>query len=80
MPGAYNSACFEHAFLAQQMGVELVEGRDLFVRDDSLHTHHAGAASGGRDPPPRRRRLPRLKFPQGFGDRVAWLLDAIAGR
>jgi uncharacterized circularly permuted ATP-grasp superfamily protein len=32
-PGAYNSAYFEHAFLAQQMGVELVEGRDLFVRE-----------------------------------------------
>ncbi|MFA9438284.1 circularly permuted type 2 ATP-grasp protein, partial [Uliginosibacterium sp. sgz301328] len=31
-PGSYNSAYFEHAFLAQQMGVELVEGRDLFVR------------------------------------------------
>ena len=30
-PGAYNSAYFEHTFLAQQMGVELVEGRDLFV-------------------------------------------------
>src|SRR3954449_10906441 len=32
-PGAYNSAHFEHAFLAQQMGVELVEGQDLFVKD-----------------------------------------------
>ncbi|GGP28079.1 circularly permuted type 2 ATP-grasp protein [Silvimonas amylolytica] len=32
-PGHYNSAYFEHAFLAQQMGVELVEGRDLFVKD-----------------------------------------------
>jgi uncharacterized circularly permuted ATP-grasp superfamily protein len=32
-PGAYNSAYFEHAFLAQQMGIELVEGQDLFVRD-----------------------------------------------
>jgi uncharacterized circularly permuted ATP-grasp superfamily protein len=32
-PGQYNSAYFEHAFLAQQMGVELVEGRDLFVAD-----------------------------------------------
>ena len=32
-PGAYNSAYFEHAFLAQQMGVELVEGQDLFVKD-----------------------------------------------
>ena len=34
-PGMYNSAYFEHAFLAQQMGVELVEGQDLFV-DDSF--------------------------------------------
>ena len=33
-PGAYNSAYFEHTFLAQQMGIELVEGQDLFVRDD----------------------------------------------
>ena len=32
-PGIYNSAYFEHAFLAQQMGVELVEGRDLTVVD-----------------------------------------------
>jgi uncharacterized circularly permuted ATP-grasp superfamily protein len=32
-PGMYNSAYFEHAFLAQQMGVELVEGQDLFVDD-----------------------------------------------
>ena len=35
-PGAYNSAYFEHTFLAQQMGVELVEGRDLFVKDDEV--------------------------------------------
>ncbi|NLQ17659.1 circularly permuted type 2 ATP-grasp protein [Marinomonas sp. M1K-6] len=33
-PGIYNSAYFEHAFLAQQMGAELVEGSDLFVGDD----------------------------------------------
>ncbi len=32
-PGVYNSAYFEHSFLAQQMGVELVEGRDLVVSD-----------------------------------------------
>ena len=37
-PGMYNSAYFEHAFLAQQMGVELVEGQDLFVRDDYVYT------------------------------------------
>jgi uncharacterized circularly permuted ATP-grasp superfamily protein len=36
-PGAYNSAYFEHAFLAQQMGVELVEGPDLFVDDESVY-------------------------------------------
>ena len=35
-PGAYNSAYFEHAFLAQQMGVELVEGKDLFVDQDQV--------------------------------------------
>jgi uncharacterized circularly permuted ATP-grasp superfamily protein len=33
-PGIYNSAYFEHAYLAQQMGCELVEGRDLFVETD----------------------------------------------
>ena len=33
-PGIYNSAYFEHAFLAQQLGVELVEGSDLIVLDD----------------------------------------------
>jgi uncharacterized circularly permuted ATP-grasp superfamily protein len=33
-PGIYNSAYFEHSFLAQQMGVELVEGSDLVVGDD----------------------------------------------
>ncbi|MBL8852273.1 MAG: circularly permuted type 2 ATP-grasp protein [Planctomycetaceae bacterium] len=32
-PGIYNSAYYEHSFLAQQMGIELVEGRDLIVRD-----------------------------------------------
>jgi len=36
-PGQYNSAYFEHAFLAQQMGVELVEGSDLFVKDGFLY-------------------------------------------
>ncbi|OZB69759.1 MULTISPECIES: circularly permuted type 2 ATP-grasp protein [unclassified Thiomonas] len=36
-PGMYNSAYFEHAFVAQQMGVELVEGQDLFVKDDFVY-------------------------------------------
>ncbi|PTU73391.1 circularly permuted type 2 ATP-grasp protein [Pseudomonas mangrovi] len=35
-PGRFNSAYFEHAFLAREMGVELVEGADLFVRDEHV--------------------------------------------
>ncbi len=35
-PGMFNSAYFEHSFLAQQMGIQLVEGRDLVVADDRL--------------------------------------------
>jgi uncharacterized circularly permuted ATP-grasp superfamily protein len=35
-PGAYNSAYFEHTYLARQMGVEIVEGRDLLVRDSRV--------------------------------------------
>jgi len=36
-PGIFNSAYFEHSFLAQQMGVELVEGQDLVVSDGFVH-------------------------------------------
>jgi uncharacterized circularly permuted ATP-grasp superfamily protein len=36
-PGTYNSAYFEHAYLAQQMGAELVEGRDLVVKNDFVY-------------------------------------------
>ena len=36
-PGAYNSAYFEHSYLAQQIGAELVEGRDLIVQDDYVY-------------------------------------------
>jgi uncharacterized circularly permuted ATP-grasp superfamily protein len=36
-PGVYNSAYFEHSYLALQMGVELVEGHDLIVDDDTLY-------------------------------------------
>src|SRR5215204_5603472 len=41
-PGIYNSAYFEHAFLARKMGVELVEGRDLFCRDNVLYMRTTG--------------------------------------
>ncbi|PJK22503.1 hypothetical protein CSX11_11020 [Mycobacterium goodii] len=36
-PGVYNSAYFEHSLLARQMGAELVEGRDLFCRDNVVY-------------------------------------------
>jgi uncharacterized circularly permuted ATP-grasp superfamily protein len=36
-PGQYNSAYYEHSFLADKLGVELVEGRDLFVKDDIVY-------------------------------------------
>ena len=52
-PGSYNSAYFEHAFLAQQMGVELVEGQDLLVTNNyGLHAHHARPQACGCDLPP----------------------------
>ena len=35
-PGSFNSAYYEHSFLADKLGVELVEGRDLFVDDDQV--------------------------------------------
>ncbi len=41
-PGAYNSAYFEHIFLAREMGVPLVEGRDLTVIDDKVYMKTTG--------------------------------------
>ena len=54
-PGIYNSAYFEHSFLAQRMGVELVEGRDLVVDDDDVVSMRTidGLAAGRRHLPPR---------------------------
>jgi uncharacterized circularly permuted ATP-grasp superfamily protein len=40
-PGIYNSAYYEHSFLADKLGVELVEGRDLFVRDTVVYMRTA---------------------------------------
>ncbi len=37
-PGVFNSAYFEHAFLARQMGIDLVEGRDLVTHDNVVYT------------------------------------------
>ncbi len=41
-PGIYNSAYFEHVFLAREMGVPLVEGRDLVVEDDRVYMRTTG--------------------------------------
>ena len=42
-PGSYNSAYFEHTYLAKKMGIELVEGTDLFVEDDYVYLKTIGA-------------------------------------
>src|SRR5271170_3165994 len=41
-PGPYNSAYFEHTYLARQMGIELVEGRDLVVHDNIAYMRTTG--------------------------------------
>jgi uncharacterized circularly permuted ATP-grasp superfamily protein len=41
-PGTYNAAYFEHVFLAREMGVPLVEGRDLVVEDDRIYMRTTG--------------------------------------
>jgi uncharacterized circularly permuted ATP-grasp superfamily protein len=41
-PGVYNSAYFEHSYLARQMGIELVEGRDLVVHDNYVYMRTTG--------------------------------------
>ncbi len=41
-PGVYNSAYFEHTFLARQMGIELVEGRDLLVHNNKVYMRTTG--------------------------------------
>ncbi|MBV8113971.1 MAG: circularly permuted type 2 ATP-grasp protein [Silvibacterium sp.] len=41
-PGVYNSAYFEHTYLARQMGIELVEGRDLVIHDNIVYMRTTG--------------------------------------
>ena len=54
-PGMYNSAYFEHSFLARQMGVELVEGQDLIVDNSFVYMRTtARPAARGRDLSPGR--------------------------
>ncbi len=70
-PGQFNSAYFEHAFLAQQMGVELVEGHDLFVRDDTvfMRTTHG----------PRRVHVIYRRIDDDFLDPLAFRKDSALG-
>ena len=59
-PGIYNSAYFEHSFLAQQMGIELVEGRDLVVDGGIVYMKTIrGLNARGRDLSPHGRRVSR---------------------
>ena len=58
--GARDESSFEHAYLARYLGYELVEGRDLTVRDGYVYLKTlVGASPGGRGAAPRRRRLVR---------------------
>ncbi|HEX7272339.1 MAG TPA: circularly permuted type 2 ATP-grasp protein [Casimicrobiaceae bacterium] len=70
-PGAYNSAYFEHAFLAQQMGVELVEGQDLFVQNDTLYMRTTRG--------PRRVHVLYRRVDDDFLDPMAFRPDSMLG-
>jgi uncharacterized circularly permuted ATP-grasp superfamily protein len=70
-PGQYNSAYFEHAFLAQQMGVELVEGPDLFVKDGFVHMR---TTSG-----PQRVDVIYRRVDDAFLDPLAFRQDSLLG-
>ena len=70
-PGAYNSAYFEHAFLAQQMGVELVEGPDLFVQNDTVFMRTTRG--------PRRVHVIYRRVDDDFLDPLAFRKDSMIG-
>ena len=70
-PGRFNSAYFEHAFLAQQMGVELVEGQDLFVRDDCVYMRTTEG--------PRRVDVIYRRIDDSFLDPLAFRPDSMLG-
>ena len=70
-PGQYNSAYFEHAFLAQQMGIELVEGNDLFVRDQTVYMRTTDG--------PRRVDVIYRRIDDDFLDPLAFRKDSVLG-
>ena len=70
-PGAYNSAYFEHAFLAQQMGVDLVEGQDLVVQNDTVFMRTTRG--------PRRVHVIYRRVDDDFLDPLAFRRDSMLG-
>ena len=70
-PGQYNSAYFEHAFLAQQMGIELVEGADLFVKDGFVHMRTTRG--------PQRVDVIYRRIDDAFLDPLAYRADSLLG-
>lgn len=70
-PGAHNSAYFEHAFLAQQMGIELVEGQDLFVDDEIVYMRTTQG--------PRRVDVIYRRVDDDFLDPLAFRADSMLG-
>ena len=70
-PGRFNSAYFEHAFLARQMGVTLVEGQDLFVRDGAVYMRTTAG--------PRRVDVIYRRIDDAFLDPLAFRADSMLG-
>jgi uncharacterized circularly permuted ATP-grasp superfamily protein len=70
-PGVYNSAYYEHAFLARQMGVELVEGRDLLVHDNIVYMRTTAG--------PRRVDVIYRRIDDDFLDPLAFRTDSALG-
>lgn len=70
-PGVFNSAYFEHAYLARQMGIELVEGRDLTVHENTLYMRTTGGL--------RRVDVVYRRIDDDFVDPLAFRRDSILG-
>lgn len=70
-PGVYNSAYFEHAYLARQMGIELVEGRDLLVHNACVYVRTTAG--------PRRVDVIYRRVDDDFLDPLAFRSDSVLG-
>ncbi len=70
-PGQYNSAFYEHSFLADKLGVELVEGSDLFVRDDVVYMRTTQG--------PKRVDVIYRRIDDDFIDPLAFRADSVLG-